>query len=189
MILWQPYHWMHTSCQLTFICIAIIKHVREIVDFFEQLFCNEIHMNWSLSRLFKKWCTLYNPSSPKCPSMATLLCFFCLRGSLYANWIYVHKTLRATPPMLSMWPCKLKFYYEKSKHAGLGKQNGFGAAFLHSLLRLVKGTAKLNNTCQRSVTNMIWLLLLVSDQPIIVIGQGGLLLVVSHLFVVPVLVS
>jgi hypothetical protein len=153
---------MHMSCQLTFICIAIIKHVCEIVDFFEQLFCNEIHMNWSLSRLFKKWCTLYNPSSPKCPSMATLLCFFCLRGSLDANWIYVHKTLRATPPMLSMWPCKLKFYYEKSKlyyekskHAGLGKQNGFGAAFgaafLHSLLRLVKGTAKPNNTCQRRV--------------------------------------
>jgi hypothetical protein len=70
------------TCQLTFIWIAIIKHVCEIVDFFEQLFCNEIHMNWSLSRLFKKWCTLYNPSSPKCPSMATLLCFLFERVSL-----------------------------------------------------------------------------------------------------------
>jgi hypothetical protein len=42
---------------------------------------------------------------------------------------------------------QIKFFFnEKSKHAGLGKQNGFGAAFLHSLLRLVKGTAKPNNT-------------------------------------------
>jgi hypothetical protein len=35
---------------------------------------------------------------------------------------------------------------EKSKDAGLGQQNGFGGSFLHSLLRLLKGTAK-PNTC------------------------------------------
>jgi hypothetical protein len=29
----------------------------------------------------------------------------------------------------------------KSKYAGLAQQNAFGPAFLHSLLRLVKGTA------------------------------------------------
>jgi hypothetical protein len=34
---------------------------------------------------------------------------------------------------------------EKSKHAGLARQNAFGTAFLHSLLRLVKGEEKLNN--------------------------------------------
>jgi hypothetical protein len=28
---------------------------------------------------------------------------------------------------------------EKSKNAGLAQQNGFGPAFLHSLLKLVKG--------------------------------------------------
>jgi hypothetical protein len=39
---------------------------------------------------------------------------------------------------------------EKSKHAGLAQQNGFGTAFFHSLLRLVKGKEKLN-TCQRRV--------------------------------------
>jgi hypothetical protein len=38
------------------------------------------------------------------------------------------------------------------------------------------------------VINMIWLLLLVSDWPIIMIGPGGLLLVVSNLFAVPILV-
>jgi hypothetical protein len=35
---------------------------------------------------------------------------------------------------------------EKSKDDGLGQQNGFGGSFLHSLLRLLKGTAK-RNTC------------------------------------------
>jgi hypothetical protein len=33
---------------------------------------------------------------------------------------------------------------EKSKRAGLAQKNGFGPAFLHSLLRLVKGTEKPN---------------------------------------------
>jgi hypothetical protein len=37
---------------------------------------------------------------------------------------------------------------EKSKHAGLAQQNGFGPAFLHMMSRLDKGTAKLNRkTC------------------------------------------
>jgi hypothetical protein len=31
---------------------------------------------------------------------------------------------------------------EKSKHASLALQNGFDPAFLHSLLSVVKGTAK-----------------------------------------------
>jgi hypothetical protein len=41
---------------------------------------------------------------------------------------------------------QIKLYEEKPKHASLAQQNGFGPAFLHSLLRLVKGTAK-PNTC------------------------------------------
>jgi hypothetical protein len=57
---------------------------------------------------------------------------------------------RATVPVLRMWPCKLELDEEKSKHAGLAQQYGFGPAFLHSLLRLVKGTTK-PNTCQRRV--------------------------------------
>ncbi len=54
--------------------------------------------------------------------------------------------LTAALAVLSMWPWKSKFDEEKSKHAGLGQQDGFGPAFLHSLLRLAKGTAK-PNTC------------------------------------------
>jgi hypothetical protein len=49
-----------------------------------------------------------------------------------------------------MQPCKLKLDEEKLKNVCLALQNGFGPAFLHSLLRLVKGTAK-PNTCQRRV--------------------------------------
>jgi hypothetical protein len=33
---------------------------------------------------------------------------------------------------------------EKSKHAGLAQQNGFGPAFLHRMLKLAEGTAKPN---------------------------------------------
>jgi hypothetical protein len=32
-----------------------------------QLYCSEIPMNWSLSKLFKKLCTLLSLSCPKCP--------------------------------------------------------------------------------------------------------------------------
>jgi hypothetical protein len=36
---------------------------------------------------------------------------------------------------------------EKSKHVSLAQQNGFGPAFLQSLLMLVKGTTKRNICC------------------------------------------
>jgi hypothetical protein len=39
---------------------------------------------------------------------------------------------------------------EKSKHAYLAQQNGFGPAFQHNLLRVVKCTAK-QNIWQRRV--------------------------------------
>ncbi len=42
---------------------------------------------------------------------------------------------------------------------------------------------------EKSVINMLWLLIPVSDWPIIMIGPGGLVLVVSPLSAVPVLVS
>jgi hypothetical protein len=41
----------------------------------------------------------------------------------------------------------LKLDEEKSKHASLAQQNGFGPAFLYSLLRLVKGIAKPHTCC------------------------------------------
>jgi hypothetical protein len=58
---------------------------------------------------------------------------------------------------------------EKSKHAGLIKQNGFGPGFWCKMLRLAKVTAKPNTSCSLAVD---WL-----DK---LIGPGGLLLVASH---------
>jgi hypothetical protein len=39
------------------------------------------------------------------------------------------KLITAAPPVLSVWPNKRKLDEEKSKHAGLVQQNGFGPAF------------------------------------------------------------
>jgi len=36
---------------------------------------------------------------------------------------------------------------EKSKHASLAQQNGFGPALLHRMLRLAKGTAEPSTYC------------------------------------------
>jgi hypothetical protein len=69
----------------------------------------------------------------------------------------------------------------------LAQENGFGSAWLPCLRWLVSGTATVAVHLQKkSVINMIWLLVSVSDWPIILIRPGGLLLVVPHLFAVPV---
>jgi hypothetical protein len=74
--------------------------------------------------------------------------------------------------VLGIWPSKRKLNEENSKQDSSAQQNGFDPTFSHRmLLRLVKGTA------QPAVD---WL-----DN---LIGRGGLLLVVSHLFTIPVLV-
>jgi hypothetical protein len=83
--------------------------------------------------------------------------------------------LRAAPS------CKSKLDEEKSNHAGLALQNGFGLAFLHSLLRVVEGTAKQD---REECNNMIHLLLPVSYWPLIMIGQSGSVLV-SGIFCSP----
>jgi hypothetical protein len=57
---------------------------------------------------------------------------------------------------------------------------------LDGLLRLEKRHNEVVYLPQKSVINMIWLLLPVSDWPIIMIDPGGLLLVVSDLFAVSV---
>jgi hypothetical protein len=36
---------------------------------------------------------------------------------------------------------------EKSKHVNLAQQNGFASAFLHMMMMMAKGTAKLNTYC------------------------------------------
>jgi hypothetical protein len=46
---------------------------------------------------------------------------------------------------------------EKPKHAGLAQQNGFVPAFLHRMLRLPKGTAKLNTCYGLAISSLtVW---------------------------------
>jgi hypothetical protein len=72
--------------------------------------------------------------------------------------IYTTK-LKTTPQLLSMWLYKLKLDESKSKHVNLAHQNGFGLAFLHNLLRLMKSTTKPHICWRRKIINLIWLLL------------------------------
>jgi hypothetical protein len=74
-----------------------------------------------------------------------------------------------------MCPCKVKSEKEKLKHVVWLSKNGFGLAFLHTSLRLVKRTAR--EECREYDQ----LLLPVSDCPILMTGPGALLLVQSSL--------
>jgi len=51
--------------------------------------------------------------------------------------------LRSAPLMLSIWPMKMKWNGEKSKHAVSAEQYGCGPAFFHKMLSLVIGTEQL----------------------------------------------
>jgi hypothetical protein len=70
-----------------------------------------------------------------------------------------------------------------SAYAGLALENGSSPAYFLSLMRLVKRAAKLSvHLLEKSVINMIWLLVPVFDCAIIMIGPGGLLLVAPSYF-------
>jgi hypothetical protein len=103
--------------------------------------------------------------------------------------------LRATPRLLSMWPCTLKSDEEKSIYVGLSQENGFSptrlALFaeagkkrsskaLHLLKKRVINLIWLlfPILLKKRVINMIWLLFPILNWTIIMIGPGGLLLVV-----------
>ncbi len=52
--------------------------------------------------------------------------------------------IRASPPVLSMWPCTEKLDEEKSRMSGVVQENGgFSRAYLLSFLRLVKSAVNL----------------------------------------------
>ncbi len=69
-----------------------------------------------------------------------------------------------SPAVLSTWHTTLKSDEEKSKHVSLAQQNG--------LAKAVQMPVDCYSLCD-------------SDWAIIMIGLGGLLLLVSHLFAVP----
>jgi hypothetical protein len=117
------------------------------------------HLKLSLS------CSLqvHTPSGTSLAPEGALLAEISL--SRLINILSSYWVLRASPEVLSIWPWTLKLDEENSKHACLSQHNGFGPAFLHSLLRLVKGTAKLCTWQRRVQINMNWMLLPVSDWP------------------------
>jgi hypothetical protein len=77
---------------------------------------------------------------------------------------------------------------EKSKHASLFQQNGFGPTFLHTVLRLIKGIQQSLTPTPEECNEYDLTTVPVFYLSIIMIGPGALLLVVSHLFAVALLV-
>jgi hypothetical protein len=70
----------------------------------------------------------------------------------------VNMTLRSSSPVVqSMWPCKLRRGWRKVKTCKVWlSKNSFGPAFVHSLLRLVKGTTKPNTLLLNGY--IVWLI-------------------------------
>ncbi len=89
----------------------------------------------------------------------------------------IHAPLRASLAMLIMWPCTLKLDEEKSKHVDFALQNGFGQ---HFCTEADISHNKVVVLLEKVLIDMIWLVLPISDWPIIMIGPGTLLLVVSQ---------
>jgi hypothetical protein len=88
--------------------------------------------------------------------------------------------LSSSPPLLGMWPCKLKLDEKQSTVCRLGSGKLF---FCYIFAQFAEaGEMRL---LEKSVINMIWLLLHVFECPIIIIGTGGLLLVVPTYFQSP----
>jgi hypothetical protein len=57
--------------------------------------------------------------------------------------------VRATPPMLTTWPCKWKFWWRKVKHSGLAQQKGDWrrVAFSAAQSNLVKFCCRFCDSC------------------------------------------
>ncbi len=79
-----------------------------------------------------------------------------------------------------------KIGWRKFKTCWFNSAKWFWPSIFAQFAEACKRHSKVEHLPEKSVVNMIWLLLPVFDWPIIVIGPGGLLLVVSHLFAVPV---
>jgi hypothetical protein len=79
-----------------------------------------------------------------------------------------------------------KIGWRKFKTCWFNSAKWFWPSIFAQFAEACKRHSKVEHLPEKSVVNMIWLLLPVFDWTIIVIGPGGLLLVVSHLFAVPV---
>jgi hypothetical protein len=77
---------------------------------------------------------------------------------------------------------EIKIEWKKSKYVSLAQQNGF--CTLHNFAEAGKRQSQGYHFPEKTVMNMIWLLFPISELPIVMIGPGGFLLVVAHLFAV-----
>jgi len=77
-----------------------------------------------------------------------------VKGGISGEW----QLLRASPAVLGMWSCTVKFDEESPTHASLAQENGFGSASSHRLAWLLKATAALctcRKECIKKCINMI----------------------------------
>ncbi len=112
--------------------------------------------------------------------------------SLYwvQNWILVgmwqtmyvcvpNSIISSSAQYVMWWSCTIKLGEEKSKYVWFGSGKWFCHSIIaHTLPPFAKRRSNPVQLQKKSVINWIWLLLSVSDRPIIIIGPGGLLLVV-----------
>ncbi len=99
-----------------------------------------------------------------------------IKGVTYATCHQKYQ-FRAAPLALSMWPCKRKLDDKKSKHAGFAQQMVLAYHFCTWCCRWERTQQSLTPAVDPDVDLLDRL-----------IDSGVLLLVVSHLFAVPVLV-
>jgi hypothetical protein len=68
--------------------------------------------------------------------------------------ILLDNCVRATASVLNMWPCKLKFNEEKSKHASFAQQNGLDS-ICAQFAEVGEGHNKAYHLSEKSLVNMI----------------------------------
>jgi hypothetical protein len=98
------------------------------------------------------------------------------------NWEF--RVLRASPSVLSIGSCTVQLDEDKSKYGGLAQEIGFWLSIIVHYTMAGKRHSNAVHLQKTSPINMIWLLISVSDWPIIMIRPGGLLLVILNVFTV-----
>jgi len=115
-------------------------------------------------------------------------CTIKVQKTIYLSLNIDRYTLKSIPSSAQYVTLHLEIEWRKVKICQFGSAKSFWPNIFAQFAEVGKRHSKAVHMPEKSVINMIWLLLLVSNWPIIMIGPGGLLLMVSHLFAVPILV-
>ncbi len=147
-------------------------------------FMHGIDINMCVANCARFWCQhVFDQSKPTPTSAPSHACLLWLN---YCGWISTElisgfTLVRASAAVFGMWSCTVKLDEENPIYAGFGQGAQHNCTGCH-------GRWKTQHRCahaEKSVINMInWCSIFL----IIMIGPGGLLLVVPHLFAFPVLV-